>query len=189
MDPTTPPPTTQPTVAPQSQLNNSVSHPPQLATVNYAPVGRRIVASLVDFIIWTILFMIAAQMFGESNTSYTTTTTTDEMVNVRHTGGATYQANLGGLPALLFFLAALLYYVFFEWLLGGSLGKLLLGLRVTNEQGAKLSFNNSLARNLMRIVDGFPYVIPNLVGLAVLASNEKKQRLGDKVAHTLVVKK
>jgi hypothetical protein len=40
----------------------------------------------------------------------------------------------------------------------------------------------------LRIIDGFPYIIPNLVGLIIASTNEKKQRLGDKAAHTIVVK-
>jgi hypothetical protein len=78
--------------------------------------------------------------------------------------------------------------VLFECVAGGTLGKLAVGIRVTDEQGNKPSFVKSLVRNILRIVDGFPYVIPNLVGFIVASTSDKKQRLGDKAAHTIVAK-
>jgi uncharacterized RDD family membrane protein YckC len=70
--------------------------------------------------------------------------------------------------------------------MGGTLGKMALGMKVVKEDGAKLDWGASLIRNILRIVDGFFFY---LVGAIVVWTSKKRQRLGDMVAHTLVVRK
>ena len=61
-----------------------------------------------------------------------------------------------------------------------------MGLKVVTESGAPLEWNAAIIRTLLRIVDGlFVY----LVGAILVWTSPTKQRLGDKVAKTLVVKK
>jgi uncharacterized RDD family membrane protein YckC len=102
-------------------------------------------------------------------------------------GGATSTGfNLAGAPALIWFLIALAYYVVMEVQMGGTLGKLALGLKVVKEGGEKVDWQASIIRNILRIIDGFFFY---LVGAIVVWTSKKKQRLGDMVAHTLVVPK
>jgi uncharacterized RDD family membrane protein YckC len=62
----------------------------------------------------------------------------------------------------------------------------LLGLRVVNEDGGSIDWQASIVRNLLRIVDGlFIY----LVGAILVWTSDKKQRLGDRLAKTIVIKK
>ena len=71
---------------------------------------------------------------------------------------------------------------------GGTLGKRILGMRIVSaDDGGAPGFKRSLVRNLMRIVDGLPVMY--LVGILSIASSDKKQRVGDRVAGTYVVKK
>ena len=79
------------------------------------------------------------------------------------------------------------YFTLLEGLWQGrTLGKKLLGLRVVRQDGAPLDLGTALVRNLLRLVDGqFGY----LVGAILVWTSPLKQRLGDRVAHTLVVKK
>lgn len=95
--------------------------------------------------------------------------------------------NLANGPFLVFILAVLAYFTILEWTFGGSLGKLMTGLYVKDETGKNLTFKSALVRNALRVIDAFPYILPNLLGLIILAGNDKKQRLGDKIAHTVVV--
>ena len=81
-----------------------------------------------------------------------------------------------------------MYFVIFELKLGATVGKLIFCIRVRSTDGAPIKLGQSFTRNLLRFVDAFPYIIPYLVGLVSVASNDYKQRIGDKAAHTIVVK-
>lgn len=166
--PITPPSpgTTQVVSAQQQVIQQDVG-----GNLNYNIVGRRIVAALIDIVIWVLILIVAAQHFGQVRSS-----------------NYHYSANLNGLPGIIFVVLALAYYVLLEWLAGGTLGKLALGIGVKDEQGARLTFSKSLVRNLLRIIDDFPYIIPYLAGIITLSTNDKKQRLGDKAAHTVVIR-
>jgi uncharacterized RDD family membrane protein YckC len=76
-----------------------------------------------------------------------------------------------------------LYGWLFEAACGATLGKILVGIRVVRTaQGGAL--RTCAMRNLLRIVDGFGFY---LVGTAVAACSEARQRVGDLWAHTAVV--
>ncbi len=72
---------------------------------------------------------------------------------------------------------------------GRSPGKILLGMRVVTLDGQSAG----LARHLMRTVaapaDLMPIVVPGLTGYAFAASNPRQQRIGDRLAKTIVVEK
>ena len=70
---------------------------------------------------------------------------------------------------------------------GQTLGKQLLGLRVVRADGSRLSVPAIAVRTLLRIVDWLPARC--LVGfLAMLATGERRQRLGDLAARTRVAR-
>jgi uncharacterized RDD family membrane protein YckC len=87
------------------------------------------------------------------------------------------------------------YFLLFEWLMQGQTpGKRAMGIRVVDLQGAGISFGQSALRNVLRVVDGLPLllvdIIPPLlygVGFLAAASNRWQRRLGDLAAGTLVV--
>ena len=126
-------------------------------------VGRRAVAIIIDAIILMILgWVIALGVGGAGGTGFA----------------------ISGAPALIWFLIGLAYYVVMEVKMGGTVGKLALKLKVVKEGGEPLDWQASLLRNVLRIIDGFFFY---LVGAIVVWVSKKKQRLGDMVAHTLVV--
>ncbi len=80
----------------------------------------------------------------------------------------------------------LLYLIVMEAVFGGTLGKLILGLRVVSVDGAPINWGQSIVRNLLRIVDGlFAYI----VGAIFIWTSPRQQRLGDRIAKTLVIKR
>jgi uncharacterized RDD family membrane protein YckC len=89
----------------------------------------------------------------------------------------------GGL--LFWALVSLVYYVSCETLLGGTLGKLALGLRVVDEKGDSIKWGAAVVRNLLRVVDGLFFY---LIGAIAVWSSPARQRLGDRAAHTYVVR-
>jgi uncharacterized RDD family membrane protein YckC len=76
-----------------------------------------------------------------------------------------------------------LYSCLMEAACGATLGKILVGIRVvrTTRRGALAA---CAVRNLLKIVDGLAFY---LVGTAVAACSEAKQRIGDICAHTAVI--
>jgi uncharacterized RDD family membrane protein YckC len=86
------------------------------------------------------------------------------------------------------------YFLLFEWLWRGQTpGKRMLGIRVIRLKGTGLSFPQAAVRNLLRVVDGLPLLImdllPLLYGVGFLAAvcTREHRRLGDLAAGTLVV--
>jgi uncharacterized RDD family membrane protein YckC len=87
---------------------------------------------------------------------------------------------------LLTSLFGLAYFAFLETRWNGqTLGKKLTGIRVTTENGDPLEFSTAIIRNLLRVVDGLLFY---LVGAILVWRSPRKQRLGDRVAHTVVIK-
>jgi uncharacterized RDD family membrane protein YckC len=66
----------------------------------------------------------------------------------------------------------------------GSWGKILMGLKVSDEKGAPISFGRSLIRNLSKIIS------TGTIGLGYMMGffDKKQQCLHDKIAGTLVIK-
>jgi uncharacterized RDD family membrane protein YckC len=128
-------------------------------------VGRRAVAIIIDSILLMIVGWALSLVLG----------------------GATDSGfNLQGAPALLWFLIAMAYYVVMEVTSGGTIGKKVMGLKVVKaDGGGAISWQASIIRNLLRIVDGLFFY---LVGAIVIWVSKSRQRLGDMAAKTLVVR-
>lgn len=93
---------------------------------------------------------------------------------------------LPGMPSVFLGMAVGGFYMFLlegAWD-GKTLGKHLFGIKVVTENGDRCGYVDSLVRNVLQIVDGFFYYA---VGLVLMASSDKRQRLGDRVADTVVV--
>jgi uncharacterized RDD family membrane protein YckC len=51
-----------------------------------------------------------------------------------------------------------------------------------------ISHGAALVRSILLYIDVIPFVIPYLLGAILIWISDKKQHLGDRVAHTVVVK-
>jgi uncharacterized RDD family membrane protein YckC len=99
---------------------------------------------------------------------------------------ATRGGNAAGLMLILLFLLEWFYPVLFEVLRHGQTpGKRLLSIAVTHTDGAPVTLNGSLLRNLIRQADFFPMFY--LTGFIAMLSNHRFQRFGDMAANTMVV--
>jgi uncharacterized RDD family membrane protein YckC len=89
---------------------------------------------------------------------------------------------------LLLFLTFSSYFAFFEWLWSGQTpGKRWMKLRVLREDGRPITFWEASVRNLVRVLDMFPYPFYS-IGLISVFSTSRDQRVGDMVAGTVVVR-
>lgn len=161
-----------------------------MADSKYAGFWLRFVAYIIDYIIlyvisgFVILPILAAVGLGvgasTSGFDMNSMTEGDIMAMATAIGGAIFA---GG---LISFAINILYYTFMESSkFQATVGKLVLGLKVTDASGGKLDFVKALIRQLAKIVSG----IILMIGYIMAGFTEKKQALHDMIAGTLVVKK
>lgn len=100
--------------------------------------------------------------------------------------GAALAGEVGtGLLMLVFFFGEWLYFALFEaYSNGATPGKKRMGIRVVEHNGGPLGIEAALVRNLVRFVDCLPCYG---FGLMSCLQSPEFQRLGDRVAGTLVV--
>ena len=101
-------------------------------------------------------------------------------------GYANAGIDVSGKAAWLFVLLGLCYYVLCEAATGATLGKRIVGIHVIGEDGKHLTFGAAVVRNLLRLVDCLFFY---LVGAIFALTSQQGQRLGDRAAHTLVVRR
>ena len=93
---------------------------------------------------------------------------------------------MAGVTQIVFLTIQTLYFSFMESSkYQASIGKMVLGLKVTDVNGNPLDFTKALVRNLCKIISSMIL----LIGYLMAAFTEKKQALHDMIASTLVVKK
>ncbi len=132
--------------------------------------GRRVLATIVDGLVLGAVLYVFATLFG---------TTSAE--------GGQVSASVSGVAALGSFVLAFAYYIALEGLLGQTVGKMLLGIKVVREgTGEVPGIGAAAIRTVLRIVDGFFFY---LVAFVTVLASQKNQRLGDMAAGTLVVRK
>ena len=94
--------------------------------------------------------------------------------------------HLGSMFFIFLFALQLVYFTVLEYVAGTTLGKALAGISVEQEDGKKIDFITSFTRNIIRFFDmlfgGY------LISLFLIAISPKKQRLGDMVAGSVVIK-
>lgn len=82
-------------------------------------------------------------------------------------------------------IAYFLYFVLMTYILGQTLGKMIVGIRVETNAGEKLAFSDVLFREIVgRIINSLILMLPYLV----VAFTPKKKGIHDHIADTVVVK-
>ncbi|MGO8917216.1 MAG: RDD family protein [Stellaceae bacterium] len=135
-----------------------------------AGLGVRSLEGLIDLLVcFAILYGVAA---------ITGHTTSDD-------GSIGFE--MWGVPAVAGYVLCFAYYVVLEAMLGATIGKLVTKLRVVRERdGAPIDWRAAVIRNLFRLIDGF---LLYLVGFLTICFSSKRQRFGDMVAGTIVVRR
>lgn len=141
--------------------------------MNYAPVWKRALASYIDLMIallpFCLFLILAYSAIGTGG----------------HSRRMQELLSAWGGPALfLLALFAFLYFLVPEALWGCTPGKYAAGIRVVRADGAPCGFMPALARNIMRVVD---MQFCCLAGLISILLSPRRQRLGDRLAGTVVV--
>lgn len=177
------PPTPQPVASTQPQVKSVV--------------GRRVVAAIIDLIIASIIFFVLGLLTGvRQDQVHTTKRVYATIVGPRNgqvvhewenENITTSRVSLVGIRSLICYLIVFTYYWLPEFLIGATVGKLAMAIRVRKSDGTKISIAQALIRNLLRVVDAFPFFIPYLLGFIVILTTPHKQRVGDLAAKTFVI--
>lgn len=125
---------------------------------------KRIIATLVDYAIYMLFFIMYVSYFGHDN---------DE-------GGKT----VDGLMALPIFLVWFIYFVVVEAVNGATLGHNGVYLKILTLDRRKIGFGTAFKRHLLDPIDIMMWGIPALIAIK---NSDKHQRLGDMWAKTIVV--
>ena len=141
------------------------------STPDVRVTGRRVVATFID-----------GALFGLVNSALAAVLNTDESTS---TDLSLTSLSTGGSAWLLVFVV--LYYVLLEGFLGLTLGKLITGIRVVDaETGGRPGLLAAVARTALRLIDG---IFGYLLALIVVVNSDRRRRLGDMAAKTLVVRR
>jgi len=141
----------------------------------YQGVAIRFVAILIDYLIigviagiLTVPLLVAALAINVTN-------------------GTLSAVSAGPLVALsvVGIIVWFLYFTLLEGRYGQTIGKMALNIKVVREADrGPIDYGEAAVRTVLRIIDGlFDY----LIGAIFIWTSEEKQRLGDRVAHTVVV--
>jgi uncharacterized RDD family membrane protein YckC len=141
-----------------------------------ADIGSRFLAVLIDSLIQGVLYILV--WIGTIFVS---------VAIVRVDLPRIVTDALAVLFVLVLFLIQFGYFLFLELFLNGRTpGKQLFHLRVIKDNGYPLSPMDAIIRNLVRVIDFFPFAYG--IGVVVMFLNKRAKRLGDYAAGTLVVK-
>jgi uncharacterized RDD family membrane protein YckC len=154
---------------------------------NYAGFWLRFVALVIDGIIVGVAqSFIIVPILGVMGFNFATNLEDGNMSEAEAIGMiASIMATMGTTILISAFIS-ILYYVLMETSkFQGTVGKIALGLKVTDMNGGKLDVSKALIRNLGKIISG----IILYIGYIMAGFTEKKQALHDMIANTLVVKK
>jgi membrane protease YdiL (CAAX protease family) len=131
----------------------------------YAGLLRRLSAVALDFLIAYVVLSIAIAVIVPGSASE---------------DSASSEATTAAVIVLAVLAAWFAYFVVAEWRWGQTLGKRALRIVVVDESGGPLSGWRAVLRNLLRVVD-------LVAGFVLIPFSARRQRLGDRVAHTVVM--
>jgi uncharacterized RDD family membrane protein YckC len=133
-------------------------------------LGRRIGALIIDGLLLGVIFVVIGIASGGG-----------------HSGDGEASVRLGGAGTLVWALISLAYFCVAEGISGQTLGKRALGIKVVRTDRSAIGVGPALIRNVLRVIDALPAFY--IVGLiSVLATGQRRQRVGDLAADTIVVR-
>lgn len=148
---------------------------------NFAPLGKRFMAYLIDMIPIVIVVFIISYFFFGFNVTWSSYLNRGENIEPR----AVFIKQRNWIRELCFILWVVYCAVMEATKKQGTWGKYLMGIRVVNKFGYTLTLQHSIARNFTKL---FCYIIFPLLFAWVLF-DKKKQCLHDKLHGTYVVDK
>jgi len=135
------------------------------AQLRYIGFWWRVLAYLIDVVVLCIVYLVVAFIVGFI--------------------GGVGQFNSDALLQVVNPLVGIFYFIWLEAAYGGTAGKLVLGLRVRKVDGSPIGWKEAIIRNLILIIEGCTLCIVTII---TIARSPLRQRWGDSLAGTIVVK-
>ena len=147
----------------------TLSAPP--IDVKSAHLGKRVAAGIIDSLILLAAWSIAEYL-----------TVASPVTRAYVLAGKPIPID----PMLAVHLAILtfIYYSLTEAWFGATFGKMIMKIRVLDLDGDPCSFRAAVVRNALRFIDWLPLLY--LLGAVVVLTSRKRQRIGDRLAKTVV---
>ena len=136
----------------------------------HAEILQRVMAHILDQMLLFLPLRILADLFSTVTESAATIAWDDPR----------FWALVGVVCAAHF-----IYHFLMEAVFGWTLGKKILGLRVAELDGSRLTWRGALIRNLLRPLE--VNLAVGMIGVLFMVNSPRRQRLGDRLGRTLVV--
>lgn len=146
---------------------------PRMDGIQPGSLWRRFFAALIDLIFMYLIMLLTTKLVGGQA--------------VMDSNNLSTHFSVEGSWSFAVILAPLVYFTAMEGLLGATLGKLAAGIKVVMEDGTPVTWQASIIRNLLRIIDMIPWFLPYILGAIFVWISPERQRLGDRAGKTLVV--
>jgi uncharacterized RDD family membrane protein YckC len=157
------------------------------STLVYASFISRFVALIIDgIIIGCLQFIVVAPILAALGLGIASQVDGGELSDEATVGmiGAIIAAV--GTGIIMVYAISILYFAIMESSKSqGSVGKMALGIKVTDMDGNRITFGKALLRSIGKLISSMIMYI----GYLMAAFTDKKQALHDMIATTLVVKK
>lgn len=146
-----------------------------------APLGKRIIGALIDFVVLMLLAIVIALIFG-CDWRYATF-----MIFVTSDSSTSMLTHIQTIPTVIFSILFLGYFIIFEGVARTSVGKTLINMTIVKEDGTPIGFREAIIRTLFRGIDNSPFFY--ILGLISILLSPTRQRIGDHVGQAVVVEK
>jgi uncharacterized RDD family membrane protein YckC len=168
---------------------NTTATPPVMTQSNlvYASFISRFAALIIDsIVIGCLQFIVVAPIMAAMGLGIASQVDGGELSDEATVGMVGAIVALFGTAMIMVYAISILYYAIMESSKAqGSVGKLALGIKVTDMDGNRITFGKALLRSIGKIISSMIMCI----GYLMAAFTDKKQALHDMIATTLVVKK
>jgi uncharacterized RDD family membrane protein YckC len=138
--------------------------------IEIASLTRRVLGGLIDLIITYILVIMLGSV--------------SKLGKVEHTNVNT-SVSVTGWNFIISLIICFLLFSLMEFLHGKTIGKYITGTKVVSDKYQDIKIWQALLRNQIRLIDIIGFY---LVGFISLLLNKKRQRLGDFIAKTYVIR-
>lgn len=154
----------------------------------YAGFWIRFVAHLIDivlvqiaqaFVVIPVLGILGIEFIGLENLDFDSMPDEEAFVSM-----AAFISVVGGLTLLTTAIQVLYFSLMTSSKSQATIGKMAVGLKVTDMNGSRINFSRSILRELGKILSSFIFMI----GYIMAAFTSKKQALHDVIANTLVIR-
>jgi uncharacterized RDD family membrane protein YckC len=148
------------------------------AGIETSSLWARTLAIVVDLFFVSVIQGVINGVFGSEHI-------TNAILEPSTSGGYSSYTSSTTVDGVWLWVAAIMYFALLEGLFGDTVGKAVVGIRVTDLNGRPASWRAVVIRNVLRVIDYLPGFY--LVGALVAGFSPRRQRIGDHLAGTLVV--